>query len=118
MQRRDSLKLADMLRASEVVATYLHNLDRDDFFSEGIVQDAILRQLTILGEAAFKISTELQASSSEIPWAKIIGFRHRLLHDYFGLDLDAVWNIASNELPVLHRQIVSLLAQKFPADAV
>ncbi|MSV31922.1 MAG: DUF86 domain-containing protein [Bryobacterales bacterium] len=49
-----------------------------------------------------------------MPWREIIGFRHRVVHDYFGIDLDAVWRIATVELPRLHADVIAILAEEFP----
>ena len=67
----------------------------------GLAQDAILRQLTVVGEAAYKVSRGIRARHPEVLWAQIAGLRHRVVHDYFGIDLDAIWHFATVELPVL-----------------
>ena len=110
--RRDAQRLADIVQAAEIAQAYIDGVTREQFFAGGLLQDAVLRQLTILGEAAFKTSVELQQRHPTIPWSKIVGFRHRLVHDYFGLDLDAVWQIASSELPILKREISGILAEE------
>ena len=115
--RRDGLRLLDIVEAAGAVAGYLAGTTKHQFLAGGLAQDAILRQLIVTGEAAYKISTTLQQSHAEIPWQKIAGFRHRVIHDYFGIDLDAVWRIASVELPILRAQILALLASEFPEES-
>ena len=115
--RRDAQRLLDIVEATAVVARYLQNLNKDHFLAGGLVQDAILRQLTVVGEAAYKISRNLKARHPEIPWHQIAGFRHRLVHDYFGIDLDAVWKIATTELPLLAEQATIVLGTEFPEES-
>ena len=112
--RRDAQRLLDIVAAAGAVAGYIAETGQEQFLSGGLAHDAILRQLTVAGEAAFKISAELQDRHAEIPWRKIIGFRHRVVHDYFGIDLDAVWRIATVELPRLHADVIAILAEEFP----
>ena len=80
------------------------------------MQDAILRQMIVVGEAAYKVSREIKGGNREIPWEQIAGFRHRVVHDYFGLDMDAVWHIATIELPLLRVQLIDVLASDFPDE--
>ncbi|MFN0103166.1 MAG: DUF86 domain-containing protein [Bryobacteraceae bacterium] len=114
--RRDGLRLLDIVEAAETVAGYVAEIREEQFLSGGLARDAILRQLMVAGEAAFKISAALQDRHDEIPRRKIIGFRHRVVHDYFGIDLDAVWKIATVELPLLREQAIAVLAAEFPEE--
>jgi uncharacterized protein with HEPN domain len=111
--RRDAQRLADIAEAADIVADYLQRVGRQDFFAGGLVHDAILRQMMIAGEAAYKVSGEVKARHPEVPWAQIAGFRHRVVHDYFGLDLDAVWQFATAELPLLRNQAMAIIAVEF-----
>ena len=102
---------------ADVVAGYVKQISRDDFVSGGLVHDAILRQLTVAGEAAYKVSRGLRARHPEVPWAQIAGFRHRVVHDYFGLDLGAVWRFAAVELPVLKDQAIAIISVEFQEES-
>lgn len=110
-RRSDVLRLKDIVGAAETVASYLKGVSREEFLAGGLVQDAVLRQLIVTGEAAFKVSGAFQEAHPEIPWALIAGFRHRLVHDYFGLDLDTVWQVARVELPELAKGVAGLVGQ-------
>ena len=79
--RRDGLRLRDIVEAAGTVADYLAGVTQEQFFAPGLIQDAILRQLIVAGEAAYKTSPEFQQWHPEIPWQKIAGFRHRAVHD-------------------------------------
>lgn len=115
--RRDALRLLDIVEAADVLAGYLQSLSQETFLAGGLAQDAILRQLTVVGEAAFKTTAELRERHPQVPWRMIAGFRHRVVHDYFGLDLDAVWIIATREIPVLRAAVIAILANEFPDEA-
>ena len=110
-RRSDVLRLKDIAAAADTVASYLNGVSREEFLAGGMVQDAVLRQLIVAGEAAFKVSGAFQEAHPEIPWVLIAGFRHRLVHDYFGIDLDTVWQVAHWELPELAKGVVALLGR-------
>lgn len=83
---------------------------RDAFFAETMVQDAVIRNLEIIGEAVKNLSADLRAGHPEVPWPRIAGMRDVLIHDYFGVRLETVWNAVALRLPALKRQVEVLLA--------
>lgn len=109
---RDAAWLLDMLHATQLALQYGRGLSEAKFMASSLRQDAILRQLTILGEAAKKISTEFRTNHPEIPWKKITGFRDVVVHDYFGVNLKEVWRIVREDLPTL----MKLLAPLVPSE--
>ena len=98
---RDDAWLLDMLQSARKALDYASGLSEDQFMADNLRQDAILRQLTILGEASKRISNELRAAHPEIPWRKVAGFRDVVVHDYFGVNLNEVWRIIQEDLPAL-----------------
>jgi uncharacterized protein with HEPN domain len=72
-------------------------------------QDATIRQLEIIGEATKRLSPELRSRYSDVPWRRIAGLRDVLIHDYMGVDLDAVWQVTQKDLPALIEQVGSIL---------
>ncbi|HEX9758410.1 MAG TPA: DUF86 domain-containing protein [Nitrospiria bacterium] len=84
---------------------------REAFFRQRIIQDAVLRNLEIIGEAVKRLSSALRTQHPEIEWGKIAGMRDVLIHDYLGVDLPIVWDVIENRLPKL-KQAVETLLQK------
>lgn len=106
---RDDAWLLDMLQSARRALEYARGLTESQFTTDSLRQDAILRQLTILGEASKKVSNELRAAHPEIPWRKVAGFRDVVVHDYFGVDLREVWRIIQDDLPALIQMLEPLV---------
>ncbi len=83
---------------------------RQAFEADELIQSWIVRHLQIIGEAARALPEAVRAQAPAVPWAKIIGMRHILVHDYFGIDTAVVWEVVERDLPELRRQIEDLLA--------
>lgn len=106
--------LQHILEAIDRATGYVAGMDGKAFEQDTRTQDAVIRSLQIIGEAANKArvaSPELQATASDIPWDVMYGMRNRIIHDYFEVDLDVVWQTIQRDLPVLRPQIVALLAR-------
>ena len=114
--RRDFQRLSDIVEAAAKIAEYVTSRTATDFINDQFFQDAVLRQLTIVGEAASKLSADFRADHDAIPWKAIIGFRQRIVHEYFGLNLDTAWRITTVALPELAAQITEILAAEIPCD--
>ena len=78
---------------------------RESFFGDAKTQDAVIRNLEIMGEAVKHLSKELRASQEHVPWKRIAGMRDKMIHAYFGVNLDLVWNAVVNELPSLGKEV-------------
>ena len=88
---------------------------RDFFQRDKKTQDAIIRQFQVLGEAAKKLSTPFRKSYADIPWKEMSGMRDKMIHEYFGIDLDLVWDVVEKELPTLQKKIEKLLNEIKPS---
>lgn len=84
---------------------------KDDIIDDEVLQRAIIRSLEIIGEATKKLDDGFKARHPLIEWKKMAGTRDRLIHDYFGVDYDIVWNIIEEKLPVLQKEISAILKQ-------
>ena len=109
MNRDDQLYLQNILDAIAAVETYIQGFDREHFDKNKLVQDGVIRQITIIGEATKLLSNELRDKHSQIPWRQIARMRDTLIHRYFGVDLEQVWLTAQNDLPVLKAEATKIL---------
>lgn len=91
----------DMIGFAERVLGYTAGLDQAAFFANGLVHDATLRNLELIGEAATRIPPEVRQQFPEIPWRLVIATRNRLIHGYLGIDADTVWSIVQSDVPQL-----------------
>jgi len=98
---RDVQSLLDMLQSAEIVMDYIAGRSRQDLTTDLQLQDAIIRRLLIIGEAAKRVSQPTRNQLTTIPWSVINGMRNRLVHEYDSIDLDVVWDTTVKSLPML-----------------
>jgi len=111
MKRDDSVYLRHIRDAIAKIEAYLADVSESDFYKHSMVQDAVIRQLEIIGEAVRHISEELQNAHSEIPWQDIAGMRNKLIHDYFGVDIEKVWLTATEDIARLKAEVLRILQE-------
>lgn len=118
--RREELYLRDIVEAASHVADFIAGLEFSSFQESELVRSAVVQKLAVIGEAAARISDELKARHSEIPWPRIVAFRNILVHAYFGIDWPVVWLAATKQATELRDQVASILRAEFerPDDAV
>lgn len=109
MKKDDSVFLNHIVDAAKLIGEYLAGASRDGFVANRMVQDAVIRELEVIGEATKNISEDLRSKYPDIPWNKMSGMRDKLIHGYFGVDLDAVWDTATKDIPELAKRIESIL---------
>ena len=109
--RSDRERLLDILDAIARVERYATR-GRRAFENDELIQAWIVQHLQIIGEAASKISDEMQSAHPEIPWANIVAMRNIIVHDYFGVDRDEVWSTVEFDLPSLKRQVEGVTSGK------
>jgi len=97
--RGDSDLVGDIREASRRITAYLGDMTYADFLDDTKTQDSVVRNLEIAGEAARHVSDDLRRQTPLVPWKSMAGMRDRLIHGYFGVDLDVVWKVAKEELP-------------------
>lgn len=102
MSKRDTLLLLnDMLQAAEKIKRYTSGMDYDAFVADEKTMDAVVRNFEIIGEAANRIDPDFRTKNPEVEWKRIRGFRNRIVHDYFGVDYEIVWDIITTYLDEL-----------------
>jgi uncharacterized protein with HEPN domain len=106
----DKVRLLHIIDAINEIENYLQDVDLDHFVKNSMMFNATLRQLEIIGEASNRLSEEILNNTPEIPWARIIGLRNLVIHEYFGIDDFTIWNIIKINLPNLKIKIIDLAA--------
>ena len=102
MSKRDpQLYLRDILDSINKIAKFSQELSYEDFKANDMAIDAIVRNLEIIGEAARNMPAEVKDNNTEIPWEKMVSMRNKILHEYFGVDLEILWKTTQEDLPVL-----------------
>lgn len=102
--RSDKEFLYDIQEAVRRIKAYTHEMMYEEFLTDTRTQDAVIRNLKIIGEATKKLSVELRNRYPGVPWKEMAGARDRLIHHYFGVDLEVVWKISDAELSDLTLQ--------------
>lgn len=97
------------MESAELVESYLTNFSEGEFYQSTEKQDAILRRIQIIGEAAKHIPDQNRVQWNHVPWREIAGMRDIIVHEYFGITLGMVWRVAVDDLPVLKAQIKQIL---------
>ncbi len=109
MPRSDIAYLRHILDAINRIGEYLQGVTEVDFHNQYLIQDGVIRQIEIIGEATKQLSKETRENYSHIPWCDIAGMRDKLTHHYFGVDMEEVWLTAQDDLPTLKREVEMIL---------
>lgn len=110
-KRDDTVYLRDILDAIRQIEIYLQSISYKAFCQDRMRQDAVVRELEIIGEASRKLTEVFRTQHPEIPWQDIIGMRHKIAHDYFEVDLRTVWDTSKSDLPPLKQQVEQILVE-------
>ena len=108
-KRKDIDLIRDINESIERIVSYTHGIEYEDFKKDHKTQDAVIRNIEIMGEAVKALSEKVKKDNSNIPWKSMAGTRDKLIHDYFGVNIDIVWNIVKEEIPKLLSKIKSVL---------
>ena len=107
-KRSDQDLLTDIHEATQRIAAYVAGMTYAAFLSDTRTQDAVIHNLGIIGEAAKSLSSDIKTGHPDLPWKEMAGVRDRLIHNYFGVNLDIVWQIITVELPEVAAAIAAL----------
>lgn len=110
MRKDDMTRLRHMLEAAQDCIVFINDKSRKDLDNDKMLIRALMKSIEIIGEAASKVSADGRKLSPNIPWQDIIGMRNRLIHAYFNVNLDILWNTITVDLPPLIAELEAILA--------
>lgn len=110
------LYLRDILESGQAIQQYVNGIDFVDCVADRMRVAATIREFEIIGEAVGKLSTDTKAQQAHLPWQDIKDFRNLLIHEYFGIDLQIIWSVIGEELPVLLGGAQQILTDMFSVD--
>ena len=113
MRKDDLIRIRHMLDASVEAISFCRNKKREDLDDNRMLTLSIVKSVELIGEAASRVSKEVQEEYPEIPWKDIISMRNRLIHVYFDIDLDRVWDTVSEDLPPLITVLKEILRETY-----
>jgi uncharacterized protein with HEPN domain len=99
--RDDGVLLWDIIASAEDALRFVADLDEKEFLGSRLHQNAVIRSIEVIGEAAGRLSSAFRNRHPQVPWREVTGMRHRLVHGYFDVRMEVVWNVVRNELPEL-----------------
>ena len=111
MKRDASVYIQHILDAITKTETYLYDIDEITFGQNTLLQDGVIRQIEIIGEATKRLPVELRSQYTHIPWQDVAGMRDKLIHAYFSVNIDEVWLTATEDLPILKLEIKKILME-------
>lgn len=101
--------LGDIVESADLILLYLEGITEDEFFNSTEKQDSVIRRLGIIGEAVKNLPEEFKNKHSDIAWEKAAGMRNILIHEYFDVDYEIVWDTLTTRLPEFKKQVAEIL---------
>lgn len=112
MTKDDSIYIKHIRKAISKIEKYTLNKSHDKFIKNDLMQDGVIRQLEIIDEATKKLSDKFRDEYSFVPWKDTAGTRDKLIHDYFGVDLEAVWDTVQKDIPLLRDNLEIIIRKE------
>ncbi|HIH75396.1 MAG TPA: DUF86 domain-containing protein [Methanosarcina sp.] len=109
MKKDDRVYLSHILQSISLIEKYTENFTEEKFLSNSLVQDGTIRQIQIIGEATKNLSKPLREKYQQIHWRGITGMRDKLVHDYLGVDINAVWDTVKDDIPALKKVVLKIV---------
>ncbi len=110
------LFVADIVDAISAIGDYTAGLTREQFFADRLRLDAVIKNLTVIGEAAGRVPADISDANPQIPWSRMRGMRNVVVHEYFGIDEEVLWGTITDDLKPLVPSLTTLLAEQSGAD--
>jgi len=114
MRKDDLIRLTHMFEAARQALSFAEGKSRSDLNQDRMLTFSLIKAIEIIGEAASKVTPETRRKNPAIPWNDIISMRNRLIHVYFNINLDRVWDTITSDLPALVKELEKILAQEEP----
>lgn len=112
--RHEPSFLKDIMTACRKIEAITASTAEESFLEDEVLTAAVLHHLTVIGEAIHRLSSELKIRHPEVPWRQIVAVRHRIVHAYFDLDWQILWDAATGDIPQLRRQVTEIVTSEFP----
>ncbi len=112
MKKKDTAYLRHILDAISRIEEYTNEIEYDAFIENHLIQDGVIRQIEIIGEATKGLSDEIREKHLDIPWIDMAGMRDKLIHNYLGVDMDAVWDTVERDIPILKNKLKDLIEKR------
>lgn len=114
--RLEKLYLLDIIEAADAIQRFCEPVDESEFLSDELRQSAVLQKLIVIGEAAAHLSGEFRQKYHAIEWEDIVGFRNIVVHQYFAVLWQIVWNTALHDVPDLRLKITQILEEEYQGE--
>jgi len=111
MKKNSEIFLQHILESINLIEEYIRGKSKIDFLKTIELQDKVIRRLEIIGEAVKNISIEIKEKHSDIPWKQIAGMRDKLIHQYFGVDIEFTWGVVEKEIPLLKKKVQEMIGE-------